>query len=80
MTFEPGLGPIAELVAGREELYGRPAEGQVVVVKLRRPAKGRSPAEALRAAQLTLLAHNREAYGDSRPSTWGAFVLSGDWR
>jgi CHAT domain-containing protein len=35
--------------------------------------------EALRAAQLELLAANREA-GDPRPSTWGAFVLSGEWR
>lgn len=37
--------------------------------------------EALRAAQLDMLKSNR-AQGsiDGQPSTWGAFVLSGDWR
>lgn len=42
--------------------------------------EGRSPSEALRRAQLALLAVNRERFGDARPETWGAFVLSGDWR
>jgi CHAT domain-containing protein len=37
--------------------------------------------EALRTAQLKMLERNRRAYrGNARPSTWGAFVLSGDWR
>ena len=36
--------------------------------------------EALRGAQLDLLKENRERYGRALPSTWGAFVLSGDWR
>jgi CHAT domain-containing protein/tetratricopeptide (TPR) repeat protein len=35
---------------------------------------------ALRQAQLTLLAANRERYGEALPGTWGAFVLDGDWR
>ena len=37
--------------------------------------------EALRAAQLAMLRDNLAGPGgDPRPSTWGAFVLSGDWR
>jgi CHAT domain-containing protein len=37
--------------------------------------------EALRGAQLDMLAKNRAKYaGNALPSTWGAFVLSGDWR
>lgn len=42
--------------------------------------EGRSRSAALRAAQLELLAANRSDSGDPRPSTWGAFVLSGAWR
>ena len=37
-------------------------------------------AEALRNAQLALLAQNRATEHDALPSTWGAFVLSGEWR
>ncbi len=37
-------------------------------------------AEALRNAQLEILEKNRAEERDSLPSTWGAFVLSGDWR
>lgn len=36
--------------------------------------------EALRNAQLTQLEHNRRTEKDPLPWTWGAFVLSGDWR
>ena len=36
--------------------------------------------EALREAQLSLLQSNREQYGEALPRTWGAFVLSGEWR
>ena len=37
--------------------------------------------EALREAQLWMLKKNRrENHGDGLPQTWGAFVLSGDWR
>ena len=36
--------------------------------------------EALRAAQLEMLARNRAERGDALPSTWGAFVLSREWR
>jgi CHAT domain-containing protein len=36
--------------------------------------------EALRAAQLEMLARNRAEHGTGLPSTWGAFVLSGEWR
>jgi CHAT domain-containing protein len=37
--------------------------------------------EALRAAQLKMLDESRrENRGHGEPSTWGAFVLSGDWR
>ena len=35
---------------------------------------------SLRAAQLEMLARNRAEYGDPLPATWGAFVLSGEWR
>ncbi len=35
---------------------------------------------ALRRAQLDMLARNREQFGEGLPATWGAFVLSGDWR
>ncbi|MBI1849049.1 MAG: CHAT domain-containing protein [Planctomycetes bacterium] len=42
--------------------------------------KGQGKLEALRGAQLDMLARNRERYGQALPSTWGAFVLSGDWR
>src|SRR6185295_6838993 len=37
-------------------------------------------ADALRAAQLEMLAKNRVQFHDPLPSTWGAFVLSGEWR
>ncbi len=36
--------------------------------------------QALRAAQLAMLERNRLERGEPRPSTWGAFVLSGEWR
>ena len=36
--------------------------------------------DALREAQLEMLRDNRSRHGDARPATWGAFVLSGDWR
>lgn len=36
--------------------------------------------EALRAAQLAMLQKNRAEHGKALPSTWGAFVLSGEWR
>ena len=39
-----------------------------------------SPAQALRAAQLTLLERNRATFGDGRSATWGAFIQSGDWQ
>ena len=43
--------------------------------------KGMGKGEALRAAQLDMLKRNRaENDGAGLPSTWGAFVLSGDWR
>jgi len=43
--------------------------------------KGMEKLEALHEARLWLLRRNRAEYqGDARPSTWGAFVLSGDWR
>ena len=35
--------------------------------------------EALRSAQLWMLDRNRKESGDGLPSTWGAFVLDGDW-
>lgn len=41
---------------------------------------GAGKLEALRAAQLEMLANNRELRLGGRPDTWGAFVLSGDWR
>ncbi|MFQ5748590.1 MAG: CHAT domain-containing protein, partial [Planctomycetota bacterium] len=43
--------------------------------------EGMEKLEALYEARLHMLAQNRAEYqGDARPSTWGAFVLSGDWR
>lgn len=36
--------------------------------------------EALRAAQIEMLERNRMEEDAGLPSTWGAFVLSGDWR
>jgi CHAT domain-containing protein len=42
--------------------------------------EGLGKAEALRQAQLAMLDKNRAETGDALPSTWGAFVLSGDWR
>lgn len=48
---------------------------------LRRWLKGQSRQKALRGAQLDLLKQNRlEQDGQALPSTWGAFVLDGDWR
>ncbi len=42
---------------------------------------GRSKSDALREAQLALLASNRRRHGGAAlPSTWGAFVLEGDWK
>jgi CHAT domain-containing protein len=46
----------------------------------RRWARGEGKLEALRGAQLEVLAANREKFGDPLPATWGAFVLTGDWR
>ena len=40
--------------------------------------QGRS--EALRNAQLSMLNHWRDNGTDGWPSTWGAFVLAGEWR
>ncbi len=42
--------------------------------------RGMGRHEALRAAQLAMLRRNRMEHGASLPSTWGAFVLSGEWR
>ncbi len=42
--------------------------------------KHQGRADALRNAQLEILAKNRATDGDPLPSTWGAFVLSGEWR
>jgi CHAT domain-containing protein len=42
--------------------------------------KGMGRHEALRTAQLEMLARNRAEHGRPRPSTWGPFVLSGEWR
>lgn len=43
--------------------------------------KSMSKGEALRSAQLEMLRRNRSEHGgDGLPSTWGAFILSGDWR
>ena len=42
--------------------------------------KGMGRHEALRAAQLKMLRENRSKRGAALPSTWGAFVLSGDWK
>ena len=41
--------------------------------------KGMGRLEALRSAQLAMLNKNRMEHGDPLPSTWGAFVLSGEW-
>ena len=42
---------------------------------------GMGKGEALRSAQLDMLRRNRSEHGgNGLPSTWGAFVLSGDWR
>jgi CHAT domain-containing protein len=40
----------------------------------------KSPSQALRRARLEMLKSNRSRFGDPLPSTWGAFVLSGDFR
>ena len=43
--------------------------------------EGQGTLEALHGAQLDLLARNRKEHdGAALPSTWGAFVLDGDWR
>jgi len=43
--------------------------------------KGLEKLEALHQAKLWMLRRNRAEFrDDARPSTWGAFVLSGDWR
>ncbi|HEX9794975.1 MAG TPA: CHAT domain-containing protein [Planctomycetota bacterium] len=43
--------------------------------------EGKGKLEALRAARLEMLEANRRSKGGrGLPSTWGAFVLSGDWR
>ncbi len=39
--------------------------------------EGSGPVEALRQAQLALLAHNRATAGEARPETWAAFIASG---
>jgi len=42
--------------------------------------RGMGRLEALREAQLWMLRRNRLEHGRPLPSTWGAFVLSGEWR
>jgi CHAT domain-containing protein/tetratricopeptide (TPR) repeat protein len=42
--------------------------------------KGMGRHEALRTAQLAMLRQNRMEHGAALPSSWGAFVLSGEWR
>ena len=42
--------------------------------------RGESKLDALRGAQLAQLERNRRMYEAPLPSTWGAFVLEGDWR
>ena len=42
--------------------------------------RGMGRLEALRSAQLWMLRRNRLEHGRPLPSTWGAFVLSGEWR
>ena len=49
-------------------------------VSLNADGVDREELEALRGAQLAILKHNRERYGRPLPSTWGAFVLSGEGR
>ena len=41
--------------------------------------KEMDPGEALHQAKLRMLRRNRVELGEAMPSTWGAFVLSGDW-
>jgi CHAT domain-containing protein len=41
--------------------------------------RGMGRHESLRTAQLEILRRNRALNGDGRPSSWGAFVLSGQW-
>ncbi len=41
--------------------------------------KGMSRSDALHEAKLRMLRRNRLEENDAKPSTWGAFVLSGDW-
>lgn len=42
--------------------------------------QGMSRGEALHQAKLQMLKRNRLEESDPKPSTWGAFVLSGNWR
>jgi CHAT domain-containing protein len=42
--------------------------------------RGAERLEALRQAQLDMLRANRIEHGRDLPSTWGGFVLSGEWR
>jgi len=42
--------------------------------------KGLGRLEALRQAQLAMLQRNRSEHGRALVSTWGAFVLNGEWR
>lgn len=42
--------------------------------------RGEGRLAALRGAQLAMLKRNRIEHGEPLPATWGAFVLSGDWR
>ncbi len=42
--------------------------------------EGMGTHDALRSAQLAMLHENVRIHGHALPSTWGAFVLDGDWR
>jgi CHAT domain-containing protein/tetratricopeptide (TPR) repeat protein len=42
--------------------------------------EGRTPSDALRQAQLDVIAAQRARHGASQPRSWGAFVIDGDWR
>ena len=62
-------------------------DGQGACLFSKRLERGRfvwpSPAQgkvSVTAAQLAMLARNKERRGGSLPWTWGAFVLSGEWR
>jgi hypothetical protein len=78
-VIDLGAQPLANSLRTRDVHARFLAEGGLVGVDGGAAESAAADAlDALRHAQLAMLQLNREKFGDSRPATSGAFVLTGD--